>query len=75
MESPRFHDLVRWGIAAETLNGYLALQKIKHPYLITAVVTKGRDEYLPVPQTQINLVDGWYVQNAKNLNGKTNEVA
>lgn len=63
MESPRFHDLVRWGIAAETLNGYLAVEKIRHPYLSSAVFTKGRDEYLPIPQDQINLVDGLYVQN------------
>ncbi|MDB5250755.1 MAG: RagB/SusD family nutrient uptake outer membrane protein [Segetibacter sp.] len=63
MESPRFHDLVRWGIAAETLNGYLAVEKIRHPYLNSAVFTKGRDEYLPIPQDQINLVDGIYAQN------------
>ncbi|MHA4846435.1 RagB/SusD family nutrient uptake outer membrane protein [Flavitalea antarctica] len=65
MESPRFHDLVRWGIAAETLNGYLAVEKTRRPYLATAVFTKGRDEYLPIPQDQINLVDGLYIQNPK----------
>lgn len=64
MESPRFHDLVRWGIAAETLNGYIAIEKGRgHAYLNTAVFTKGRDEYLPIPQDQINLVDGLYTQN------------
>ncbi|MEO5997803.1 MAG: RagB/SusD family nutrient uptake outer membrane protein [Chitinophagaceae bacterium] len=63
MESPRFHDLVRWGIAAETLNGYLSVEKGRHPYLNSAVFTKGRDEYLPVPQDQVNLVNGLYVQN------------
>ncbi|HZG25015.1 MAG TPA: RagB/SusD family nutrient uptake outer membrane protein, partial [Chitinophagaceae bacterium] len=63
MESPRFHDLVRWGIAAETLNAYLAIEKVRRPYLNSAVFTKGRDEYLPIPQDQINLVDGLYVQN------------
>ncbi len=63
MESPRFHDLVRWGIAAETLNGYISVEKVRHPYLNSAVFTKGRDEYLPIPQDQINLVDGLYIQN------------
>ncbi|HZY79068.1 MAG TPA: RagB/SusD family nutrient uptake outer membrane protein [Cyclobacteriaceae bacterium] len=64
MESPRFHDLVRWGIAAETLNGYLNIEKGRgHAYMNTAVFTKGRDEYLPIPQAQINLVDGLYTQN------------
>ena len=65
MESPRFHDLVRWGIAAETLNAYLTVEKARHPYLGSAVFTKGRDEYLPIPQEQINLVDGIYKQNPK----------
>ncbi len=65
MESPRFHDLVRWGIAAETLNAYIAVEKTRHPYLSTAVFTKGRDEYLPIPQIQIDLVDGRYIQNPK----------
>lgn len=64
-ESPRFHDLVRWGIAAEILNAYLAVEKTRHPYLSSAVFTKGRDEYLPIPQAQIDLVDGLYVQNPK----------
>ena len=27
MEDTRFFDLVRWGIAAETLNGYLTVRK------------------------------------------------
>lgn len=63
MESPRFHDLVRWGIAAETLNAYLTKEKTRHPHLQNAVFTKGRDEYLPIPQDQINLVDGIYQQN------------
>ena len=63
MESPRFHDLVRWGIAAETLNDYLTKEKTRHPHLQNAVFTKGRDEYLPIPQDQINLVDGIYQQN------------
>jgi hypothetical protein len=63
MESPRFFDLVRWGIAAETLNAYLAVEKTRHSYLKDALFTKGRDEYLPIPQAQINLTEGLYKQN------------
>jgi starch-binding outer membrane protein, SusD/RagB family len=63
MESPRFFDLVRWGIAAETLNGYLSVEKSRHAYLKDAFFTKGRDEYLPIPQAQINLTEGVYKQN------------
>lgn len=63
MESPRFFDLVRWGIAAETLNAYFTVEKTNHAFLDAANFTKGRDEYLPIPQSQINLVEGLYVQN------------
>ncbi|TXJ23192.1 MAG: RagB/SusD family nutrient uptake outer membrane protein [Chitinophagaceae bacterium] len=65
MESPRFFDLVRWGIAAETINAYLTVEKTRRNHLSSAVFTKGRDEYLPIPQAQIDLVDGLYTQNPK----------
>jgi starch-binding outer membrane protein, SusD/RagB family len=63
MESPRFFDLVRWGIAAETLNAYLAKEKTRRGYLANAKFTKGRDEYFPVPQREINFTKGLYQQN------------
>jgi hypothetical protein len=63
MESPRFFDLVRWGIAAETLNAYFEKEKKEFIFLEEAFFTKGRDEYFPIPQTQINLVEGIYTQN------------
>jgi len=63
MESPRFFDLVRWGIAAETLNAYLAVEKTRRSYLSAATFTKGKDEYFPIPQTQINLTLGALKQN------------
>ena len=65
MESPRFFDLVRWGIAAETLNAYLAKEKTRRPFLANAVFTKGRDEYLPIPQREIDFTKGLYKQNPK----------
>lgn len=63
MESPRFFDLVRWGIAAETLNAYVAVEKTRKPYLSTAQFTKGRDEYFPIPQKEIDYTKGLYKQN------------
>ena len=63
MESPRFFDLVRWGIAAETLNAYLATEKTRRAYLTNAVFTKGRDEYFPIPQREIDFTKGLYKQN------------
>lgn len=62
-ESPRFFDLVRWGIAAETLNAYLDIEKVRRPFLSTAKFTAGRDEYLPIPQREISFTKGLYKQN------------
>lgn len=64
MEGSRFFDLVRWGIAAEYLNGYFSTESSKRTYLQTASFQKGRDEYLPIPTNQINYSKGGYVQNA-----------
>jgi hypothetical protein len=62
-EGARFFDLVRWGIAAQTLNAYIAVEKTRRPYLATAVFTAGRDEYLPIPQSEITFTNGLYKQN------------
>ncbi|MDQ4141507.1 MAG: RagB/SusD family nutrient uptake outer membrane protein [Bacteroidota bacterium] len=63
MESPRFFDLVRWGIAAETLNAYLDVEKTRRTFLAAARFTKGRDEYFPIPQREIDFTKGLYKQN------------
>ena len=62
-ESPRFYDLVRWGIAAETINAYFLKEKTKRPYLEGATFTKGKNEYFPIPYSQIILSKGLYQQN------------
>jgi hypothetical protein len=62
-EGERFFDLVRWGIAAQTLNAYIATEKTRRPFLSTAVFTAGRDEYLPIPQSEITFTNGLYKQN------------
>ena len=62
-ESPRFFDLVRWGIAEPTLNAYIAKEKIRRSFLSGAKFTAGRDEYLPIPQREINFTKGLYKQN------------
>jgi tetratricopeptide (TPR) repeat protein len=61
-EGHRFFDLVRWGIAKETIDEYLQVERIRKPYLEEANFVKGRDEYLPIPQQQINLSGGLYQQ-------------
>lgn len=64
MEGSRFFDLVRWGIAADYLNAYFAVEKTRSAHLNDAAFKKGRDEYLPVPLNQINYSKGLYKQNA-----------
>jgi len=62
-EGPRFFDLVRWGIAEPTLNAYINVEKNRRTFLITAKFTAGRDEYLPIPQSEITFTNGLYKQN------------
>ena len=63
MEGFRFFDLTRWGIADSFVNTYINQEKTKRQYLQSAQFTAGRDEYLPIPLTQINLSRGLYKQN------------
>lgn len=54
LEGDRFYDLVRWGIAGDILNTYVASEKRFRSYLNGVSFTKGKNEYMPIPQTQIN---------------------
>ena len=64
MEGERFFDLVRWGAADQVLNTeYFAKEKTIHQFLQNAHFVKGRDEYFPIPQNQINYSAGLYSQN------------
>jgi starch-binding outer membrane protein, SusD/RagB family len=62
-EGFRAYDLMRWGIMAEEMNAYLAVEKTRRPHLANATFTKGRDEYLPIPKSQIDLSQNLYKQN------------
>lgn len=62
-EGKWFFDLVRWGIADQFMNSYFAVEKTRRTYLKDAKFTKNRDEYFPIPQTQISYVKGLYKQN------------
>ncbi|CAN5598649.1 RagB/SusD family nutrient uptake outer membrane protein [soil metagenome] len=62
-EGSRFFDLVRWGIAEPTLNAYINVEKLRRTFLATAKFTAGRDEYLPIPQSEITFTNGLYKQN------------
>jgi len=55
-EGHRFFDLVRWGTAEAEISRYLAHDgKILVAKLGGAKFTKGKNEYLPIPQPQIDL--------------------
>src|SRR5690606_22258065 len=62
-EGYHFFDLVRWGIAAQTMNDYFSTEKTRVAHLADARFTQGRDEYFPIPLNQINFSSGLYKQN------------
>lgn len=63
MESDRFFDLVRWGDAKEVLTGYYAGEADDCNIYSNASFTADKNEYLPIPYSQIAASDGRYVQN------------
>jgi len=62
MEGHRFFDLVRWGVAATEINRILDYHGgVSHPsinnkrtYLAAANFTASKNEYFPIPQSQID---------------------
>jgi len=53
MEGHRRFDLVRWGIADQTLNAYYAVEGTKRPYLNNVKFVAGKHEYFPIPIQEI----------------------
>ncbi len=54
-EGHRFFDLVRWGIAKDVLNKYLANEAVLLVTMFGGASFKDGKEYLPIPQTQIDI--------------------
>lgn len=55
-EGHRFFDLLRWGVAEASMNAYLSYEGQKLPVALgSAKFTPNQDEYLPIPQAQIDL--------------------
>ena len=66
MECERFFDLARWGEAATVLNKYYA-EEIDHCAIYSSAhFTANKDEYLPIPFTQLSASNGHYKQNVGN---------
>ncbi len=62
LEGERYFDLVRWGIAKETMTAYFNAEKSKRIYYQDATFDNG-EEYYPIPVAQYNFSLGKYVQN------------
>jgi hypothetical protein len=54
MEGQRFFDLVRWGIAEPTINAFIAREKAARPLKLDAHFTAGKNEIMPIPQSEID---------------------
>ena len=63
MEGKRAFDLLRWGIFGDVANEYFTVEKTRRNYMDNAFFTKGKHEYLPIPNRQITYSKGVYVQN------------
>ena len=61
-EGHHFYDLVRWGDAANWINDYMFKESSKRFYYSGANFDAGRDEYLPIPQIEIDASGGVYKQ-------------
>lgn len=57
-EGHRFFDLVRWGVAATTLNAYLTYErsKVSASPFAGSTFTAGKSEYMPIPQREIDIL-------------------
>ena len=70
MESSRYFDLRRWGIASQVLNAYFLSEKnsvydgVRYgQYYQNAHYTPEKNEFFPIPYKQMYYVPGLYVQN------------
>ena len=62
LEGERFFDLVRWGIAKETMNNYMRREENTRIYYQGKTFTDGY-EYFPIPYPQYEFSQGIYTQN------------
>ncbi|AWW29698.1 RagB/SusD family nutrient uptake outer membrane protein [Echinicola strongylocentroti] len=66
MEGHRFFDLVRWGVAAETMNGYFETEKEVSSHLVNGRFVEGKHEYFPIPQIYLDIMPEEEVEQNPN---------
>ena len=54
-EGHRFYDLVRWGIAEQTLNAYLQFEGARLTTALGGATFQATDVVYPIPQGQIDI--------------------
>jgi hypothetical protein len=69
MEGQRFFDLVRWGIAEPTINTFIAREKAARPLKADAHFTANKNEYMPIPQSEIDNLNADGVVRLKQNQG------
>jgi len=62
LEGHRFFDLVRWGVAKQTLESYFSFEGGYFNYL-KGITIEARDDYFPLPQDQIDRSNGTLKQS------------
>ena len=60
-EGHRFYDLVRWGIAIDYVSEYIQTEQTNRGYL-AGVSLQEHEQYLPIPQVEIDASGGLYTQ-------------
>ena len=58
LEGHRFFDLVRWGVAGEVLNAFIARESAIRTHLGGATFNEPTDNYLPIPEYVISQSGG-----------------
>lgn len=63
LESERFFDLVRWGDAPSVIQAYYESEVSSCSIYKSAHFTADKNEYLPLPASQVQASNGHYTQN------------